>query len=243
MAEAPVDPVERLISALERMTAGGAAAIPAPRVRAINCKTYKIGQDWGHFVDYFRENVRSAYQYQPTDPLLDRACCDWIASRLEVGATQSAYQNLDDDTKTDWPELRDALAKLYVNEEEKQLFLANPGGYKKGTQTLMEYKNELVRLVNLYQPELQGVDVEYQRSLVLRFIEGIEDMVLQKKLRFHCKRRMNIETAYEFAVDYESTETEVKVREIAASSRSLSAYVGSGPAVIPKEPSFCPPIE
>ena len=236
------DRFERLVSALERMTVGAgapAAATPAPRVRAINCKSYKIGEDWGHFVDYFRENVRSAYQYQPTDPLLDRACCDWIASRLEVGATQSVYQNLDDSIKTNWNDLKTALARLYVNEEEKQLFLANPGGYKKGTQTLMEYKNELVRLINLYQPELQRVNTEYQRALVLRFIEGIEDTVLQKKLRFHCKRaRMNIESAYEFAVDYESTETEVKVREVAASSRSLSAYGAAASAVVSNNPVY-----
>ena len=238
------DRFERLVSALERMAVGGGgapAAAPTPRVRAINCKSYKIGEDWGHFVDYFRENVRSAYQYGPTDPLLDKACCDWIASRLEVGATQSVYQNLDDAIKTDWTDLRNALARLYVNEEEKQLFLANPGGYKKGTQTLMEYKNELVRLINLYQPELQGVNTEYQRALVLRFIEGIEDAVLQKKLRFHCKRsRMTIEAAYEFAVDYESTETEVKVRDGASSARSLSAYAAPASAMVPNQPVFAP---
>ena len=49
---------------------------------------------------------------------------------------------------------------------------------------------------------------------------------------------MNIESAYEFAVDYESTETEVKVRDVAASSRSLSAYAASSPLVIPKDPSY-----
>ena len=33
----------------------------APRVRAINCKPFSIGQDWSSFSVYFRENVRAAH--------------------------------------------------------------------------------------------------------------------------------------------------------------------------------------
>ena len=62
------------------------------------------------------------------------------------------------------------------------------------------------------------MDAEYQRQLVERFISGIEDAKLQKKLRRHC-RRDKIEAAFEFAVDYESTELEEKGKEIAAISK------------------------
>ena len=220
---APAAP-DVLVELLARLTTAQTAA---PRIRTINCKSYKIGEDWSVFESYFRENVKAAYQYPAADARLDDACCAWIGSKLEPGPTLTAYQNLDDATRNDWDDLRMKLAELYCNEEEKQLFLAHPGGYKKGNKSLMEYKNELVRLVDLYQPDLKNVGVEYQRQLVTRFIEGIEDTTLQRKLRFYCKRKQTIEDAYEYAVDYESTETETRAKEIAATSRSVLGATGT----------------
>ena len=216
------EPMDLLTRILEQLTVAHTAP---PRIRFINCKSYKIGEDWGTFEAYFRENVRAAHQFAPTEKRnLDNACCSWIGSKLEPGPTLTAYQNLDDATKTNWDDLKMELGNLYCNEEEKQLFLANPGGFKKGNMTFMEYKNELVRLVNLYQPKLQRVEDEYQRQLVTRFIEGIEDSTLQRKLRFHCKRLLqNIDAAYQYAVDYESCEAETKAQDLAASSTSTIA--------------------
>ena len=88
---------------------------------------------------------------------------------------------------------------------------------------MVAFKNELVRRVNLYQPELKTVDSEYQRQLVNRFICGIEDTKLQRKLRRHCKRdKLKIDEAFNFAVDYESTEYEEKGLEIAATENHNS---------------------
>ena len=93
-----------------------------------------------------------------------------------------------------------------MNEEEKQRFLANPGSFSKGSKTFLDYRNELVRLVGLYQPNLIQVSSEYQRQLVERFICGLDDSELQQKLRFHCRRdKRTIDHAYEYAVDYESS--------------------------------------
>ena len=108
-----------------------------------------------------------------------------------------------------------------MNEEEKQKFLGNPASFQKGTQTFLQYRNEIVRLVGLYQPGIVGVPSEYQRQLVERFICGLNDAELQRKLRFHCRRdKMTIEHAYEFAVDYESSKVKNdSVKTVAASAK------------------------
>ena len=113
------------------------AAPPAPatpRVRAINCKTFCIGQDWGTYSDYLRENIRAAYNLANGDKApLDAACCSWVGSKLEPGPTLTVYQNLANDIKNNWDRLNDELANLYVDEEQRQLFLANPGAFKSAT--------------------------------------------------------------------------------------------------------------
>ena len=50
------------------------------------------------------------------------------------------------------------------------------------------------------------VQSEYQLQSVERFICGLGDPELQRKLRFHCRRdKMAIDHAYEYAVDFESS--------------------------------------
>ena len=207
-----------------------ANANAAPRVRAINCKSFKIGEPWDQYAVYFRENIRASHGLAHGDAALNPACCSWIGSKLEAGPTLTAYESLPDTVKNDWTQLNAELSRLYVNEEEKQAFLANVGGFKKGSQSLLAYKNELMRLVNLYQPDLHTVASEYQRQLVDRFIGGLDDAELQKRLRFHCRRdKMKIDDAFEFAVDYESTEMEGKVKELAGAARAPVLSAGGLP--------------
>ena len=206
------------------------AALSVPRVRAINCKSYQLGQDWGQYADYFRENVRAAYGYAHGDVALDEACCSWIGSKLAAGPTMTAYEGLSDAVKGNWEQLSAELSHLYVNEEEKQGFLSDTAWFKRGTQSLIIYKNELISRVNLYQPELKRVPLEYQRQLVDRFISGLDEDRLRRKLRFHCRRnRMTIEHAYEYAVDYESAEAEAKAREnVASEEGAIFSAAGQG---------------
>ena len=230
-----MDAIARALTQLATLQDRSANALATPRVRAINCKSYKIEEDWNHYSVYFRENIRATYGYQHGDPALDTACCSWIGSKLEAGPTLTAYESLDREIKNNWERLNNQLAILYVNEEEKQSFLANVGGFKKGTQSLLAYKNELTRLVNLYQPDLHTVPAEYQRQLVDRFIGGLDDSKLEKKLRFHCRRdRMRIDDAFEFAVDYEATEVEGRAKELASSAK---AHVTAAVAKAPSYPS------
>ena len=170
---------------------------------------------WNQYSSYFRENVRAAYGYAHGDPAINEACCSWIGSKLAAGPTLTAYHSLPDGIKGDWDELNAELSRLYVNEEEKQVFLTDVACFKRGQQSLVIYKNELISRVKLYQPELSRVEVEFQRQLVDRFISGLDDERLRRKLRFHCRReRMTIQHAYEFAVDYESSEAEMKAKEV-----------------------------
>ena len=229
--EDPMAVVARALTQLAQLQDRSANALAAPRVRAINCRSFKIPEDWNNYSIYFRENIRATYGYAHGDPALNTACCSWIGSKLEAGPTLTAYESLSQAIKNDWVRLNNELAILYVNEEEKQSFLANVGGFKKGSQSLLAYKNELTRLVNLYQPELHTVATEYQRQLVDRFIGGLDDPELQKKLRFHCRRdKMTIDVAFEFAVDYEATEVEEKAKELASSARAhVTAAVAKAP--------------
>ena len=58
--------------------------LTAPRVRAINCTTFCIGQDWNAFKVYYRENVRAAHGLKHGEDnaeQLDEACCSFIGSK------------------------------------------------------------------------------------------------------------------------------------------------------------------
>ena len=191
-------------------------ALQTPRVKIMNCKSYTIGQDWHNWAMHFRENVRATGGFGHNDPRLDQSCCSFLGAKLEPGATLNAYNNLPQPLKDNWTDVNRELARLFCNEEEKQLFLNNPGALKKGMKSFLEYKNELTRRVELYQPELSRVPVEFQRQLVNRFIEGIEDANLQRKLRFNCRRNNTLDFAYEYAVDYEATQVEERVKEVGA---------------------------
>ena len=92
----PADPMQMIAQAIQQMAnlQVGANQNNTPRVRAINCKPYVMGQDFGTYIEYFEENVCSSHNYQPGDVRLDDAYCTWIGSKLEVEATLTAYQRL-----------------------------------------------------------------------------------------------------------------------------------------------------
>ena len=244
-----LDQLTRILSRLvtndearERRDERMANAFSSNRIRAINCRSYKIGEDWANWVTHFRENIRAQLGCPNDDPRVDEACCTWLGSKLESGATLNAYLRLPTTVTGNWTRVNTQLATLFVNEEEKQTFLNQIGEFKKGSLSYLEYRNELTRRVDLYQPELKNLVPEYQRQLVNRFIGGIEDTDLQRKLRFHCKRdRMTLDAAYEYAVDYESTEVEERAKEAAGLMASRAAFAsvvpGAGLKVVPNTAS------
>ena len=186
------------------------------RPKAIQCRMYKLGDSWPDFVTHFYQCVKAAYAFNlPADEdALEAACLSWLPSKLEPGPTLVAYQALEDDKKTDWKDLVDALKDCFADDTERELFLADVASFRRGNKGLVEYKNELLRRMKLYQPDLANVPTEFQRQATSRFIEGLESAELKRKLRKHCKReRANIEMAFNFAVDSEAADLQTRIRE------------------------------
>ena len=215
-----------LAQLLQQLTTATTARINAPR--AINCRNFRMGESWGDFKTYFMENVRASHQLTlPADrDRLERACCSFLPTKLDPGPTLTAYDQLDNVVKNNWADLDTALNEAFSNEAEKEAFLANTSAFKRGNKGLMEYKNELIKLLDMYLPNLKTIRDEYQREATKRFIEGLDDQRLQRKLREHCRRdRRTIDEAYTRAVDYEASERESEIRE-----GEVAALTGAMPA-------------
>ena len=85
------------------------------------------------------------------------------------------------------------------------------------------YLNELLRLMRAYLPGLIAVDEEFQRQMTARFIEGLDDEKLKRKLRLHCKRTScNVGVAYQFVIDWEAAAVQNRIRD------GETATVGAG---------------
>ena len=213
--------------------------------KAIHCRMYKMGDSWGDFVIHFQQCVRAAYAFDlPTEQAeYEEACRMWLPSKLEPGPTLVAYDALSDAKKGVWDDLVEALSDAFQDEAQKELFLADTGSFRRQNRTLNEYKNELLRRMRRYQPDLENVAAEFQRQAVTRFTEGLEDEKLKKQLRRHCKRdKLNIDAAFNFALDYETSNLQNDLRDgtvkaVAALSRptpstsTLGATVPSSGAI------------
>ena len=198
------------------MVANDTARLAPPRPKAIQCRMYKLGDSWPDFATHFVECIKVAYNYTlPTDQVsLDTACASWLPSKLEPGAALVAYDALEDDVKNVWVDLVDALVRAFADDTERELFLADVASYRRGGKGLVEYKNELLRRMKLYQPGLSDVPAEFERQATSRFIEGMGDAELKKELRRHCKReKLTIDEAFKYAVDAEASELQTRIRD------------------------------
>ena len=233
--------LQRLIVSEEQRNDREAAARDAvtrsrkKKPNAIHCKSFKIGDNFPNYVIHFEQCVKASYD-APTDDELKAACLIWLPTKLEPGPTFIAFDTLDVTVKADWPRLVTALTEAYADETERETFLADVGSFRRGSKSLVEYKNELMRLMSTYQPDLKGVDREYQRQSTTRFIEGLEDDGLKRKLRRHCKRdKMTLEEAYLFTVDFEASDLQSRIREgetAALGLKTLGAIEQSAPRSI-----------
>ena len=224
----------RLVVSEEQRNGRDAAVRPRrQKPKAIYCKSFKIGENFPNYLIHYKQCVKASYEDGLTDAELDTAYLTWLSTKLDPGPTVIAYDSLEDVVKRDWGRLVDALTEAYADETERETFLADVGAFKRGAKSLVEYKNELMRLMSTYLPDLKGVDKEYQRQSTTRFIEGLEDDALKRKLRRHCKReRMTLEAAYLYTVDYESSDLQSRLREgeaAAFGAKTFGAVEQAGP--------------
>ena len=187
------------------------------RPKAIHCKTFKLGENFPSFITHFTECIKATYGFSlPTDQTaFEEACKTWLPSKLEPGPTLSAYESLTDAQKATWADVVDALKECFADETEKEMFLNDPAFFRRGAKILIEYKTELLRLMNSYLPDLKrGSSTEFQRQATSRFIEGLDDEELRRKLRRHCKReRNNVDEAYQYVVDWEASNVQTRIHE------------------------------
>ena len=210
----PIHVLTDLVARLSTIEENRQSGIQRPK--AINCRLFKCGQEWTSYSPYFVENVRAAYSFVlPRDQeKLDAACLNWLPSKLEQGATLSVYENLDDLTKTSWSDVNDALREAFADDAERELFVNDVTQFRRGEKTLIEYKNDLLKKMNTHFKPLKRVPSEFQRQATARFIEGLDDEKLKNKLRRHCKRERNtIEEAFQYAIDWESSQVMASVHE------------------------------
>ena len=207
-----------LTDCFRQLTTNATAQAGPTRVRpkAINCKTFVLGDNFSDFCVHFVECIKAAYDFSlPTDKAeLEAACLSWLPTKLEPGPTLIAYDSLSATDKATWDAVVSALTDAFADETAKEVFLSDIAAFKRESRTLIEYKNELLRRMNSHQPDLRAVSVEFQRQATTRFIEGLEDDVLKRELRRHCKRdKMNVDAAYHFVVDYEASDLQSRLRE------------------------------
>ena len=206
------------------------------RPKAINSRTFTCGQDFPNFITHFRQCVKAAYNFTlPADEAaLNQACITWLPTKLEPGPTLITYESLTAAKKADWNQTVEALTDAFEDESEKEIFLADQASFKRGDKSLVQYKNELMRLMQTYLPDLVGVPEEFQRQACTRFIEGLDNDELKRLLRRNCRRTKNtLEEAYLFTVDYESSDLQTKIREgEAATLGKKSLAAATAPAAV-----------
>ena len=143
------------------------------------------------------------------------------------------YENLNAATKATWTAVNTALTNLFIDDAERETLLADVASFRRGNRSLLEYKTELTRLMDTHLPDLRAISSEYNRQIVFRFVEGLNDDDLKQELRRHCRRaNNNIDAAYNYAVDWEATETTTRAREHQDSSTTFAAFeIGEDDAV------------
>ena len=154
----------------------------------------------------FKDNVRASHGLQTADNALPRHYLNWIATKFEPNA-RTVYDGLPEDVKADWARLEPALSNVFTDENEKLEFLSKTDSFKRAPDmTLREYRDELQRRMNKYQPELRNIQAEFNRSAVQRFREGLRDMHLAAHIMMQCKGvRETLENALETAIAWETT--------------------------------------
>ena len=80
MSADSIDVLRDLLTKLTTIEENRQSGVQRPK--AINCGTFKIGNEWTSWSPYFVENVKCAYSFVlPRDKdRLDAACLNWLPS-------------------------------------------------------------------------------------------------------------------------------------------------------------------
>jgi uncharacterized protein YnzC (UPF0291/DUF896 family) len=140
------------------------------------------------------------------DVSLNTQYVNWITTKLEPSA-RAVFDSFTPKIRGDWDQLEPTLSEAFTDEHEKLEFLSRMDSFQRApNMTLREYKNELQRRMYKYQPLLQDVPAEFDRSAVQRFREGIKDLALAAHLMMNCKGDWEtLEHALEAAISWETT--------------------------------------
>ena len=70
-----------------------------PKVKSILGVNYKIGNDFNQWALVYQDTVRTSHKKELNDPGLPALYLYFISTKLEVGPTRQAYDNLPDTSK------------------------------------------------------------------------------------------------------------------------------------------------
>ena len=143
-----------------------------------------MGNDFNQWASVYQDTVRTSYRKQLNDPALPALYLYFISTKLEVGPTRQAYDNLPDTSKANWATLKGALEQAFRNDEEQILFLSDERHYKRGNMSLRDYKNGLLHRMCKYQNKLKDVAEEWEKTAVRRFRGGLENLILEAQFLY-----------------------------------------------------------
>ena len=177
-----------------------------PKVKSIPGPNYKIGNDFDQWASVYQDTVRTTHKKPIGDRELPALYLYFISTKLEVGPTRQAYDNLPDASKVSWATLRGALEQAFRNEEEQILFLSDERHYKRGNMSLRDYKNGLLHRMDKYQRRLRNVPEEWEKTAMRRFRGGLENPILEAQILMNCVGdKHTLDCAYDIASNFENT--------------------------------------
>jgi len=228
-------------------SAGNAANPGAlPYVKSIPCSNYTIGDDYDVWRVHYKDNVRAVFNLDTQDARLNDLYLRWISTRLSPGPTRAVYGNLDDADKASWDVLDQALSDAFVDQKDKLDFLSRLNAHRRTPgMSLRTYKDMLLQKMDKYQKELRRVPGEWQRTVLQRFREGLENPALAANLMMNCSGPgATLDQAFNVATNWENTMSHMGQQVTNGAANPLLTAMMGGPimAAVQMAPNGQAPI-